>query len=202
MARARWSWLAPAALLACSISCAWLPFGTRAIPDCEGPIASTDAIEGDFILQQRLRVRTDDLDFPLRVVLQKRDGELALIGINPFGAKLFTLVQRGMETEVDALPPAALAVPPLNLLRDLHRVLFLSAPPPASGEGESVGALAAEEIVELWSGGAIVSREFLSEGRAPVRLEFSREEGRQRVLLQNPHCGYRLELHSISAQTL
>ena len=58
------------------------------------------------------------------------------------------------------------------------------------------------EIIEVWSGGTLVSREFLAESRAPVRLDFLQEGGEPRVLLRSPDCGYRLELHPISERML
>ena len=146
----RWACAVLAPLLAWLLSCAMLPVGPRSIPDCEGPLASTDTIEGDFVLRHRLRVIAEGISFPLETITQKRADELVLVGIHPFGARLFTLIQRGSETEVDALPPAVLPIPPLNLLRDLHRVLFLAAPPPASGAGESPLELPTEQIFEVW----------------------------------------------------
>jgi len=111
-------------LLLCLPSCAWLPIAPRAIGRCPGPLVSTRDIEGSFVLQHRLRVRAEGVDFPLQTVLQKQDEELVFIGMSPLGAKLFTLKQHETDTEVDALPAAVLPIPPLNLLSDLHRLLY------------------------------------------------------------------------------
>jgi hypothetical protein len=130
-----------AALACCALaSCAWLPIAPRAIGHSPGPLGPTEEIEGEFVVQHRLRVVADDVDFPLQSVLQKRQNEIVFIGLGALGEKLFSVKQQGVETQVDSLPAAVLPIPPLNLLRDLHRVLFLEAP--RSGAG-------AQTIVEV-----------------------------------------------------
>jgi len=120
------------ALGALGAACAWTPLGPRAIERCRGTLVPTEAIAGDFLLQHRLRVLATDLDFPFQTVLQKQNDELVFIGVNALGSKLFTVTQRGTETEVDALPAALLPISPLNLLRDMQRVLFLRTPSSAA----------------------------------------------------------------------
>ena len=79
--------------------------------------------------QTERELRSGDVDFPFQSALQLDDGELVFIGMNALGAKLFTVTQRGLDTEVESLPAAALPIPPLNLLRDLHRLLFIGDVP-------------------------------------------------------------------------
>jgi len=109
------AWLLAAALLGAGC------LHARAVPECPGEWVSTEAIEGDFIVRQRLLVSRGDRVFALHLVAQKRGDELLLLGLHPFGAKLFTLRQRGLATSVDAAPAPVLEVPPLNVLRDFHR---------------------------------------------------------------------------------
>jgi hypothetical protein len=113
-----------AGLLAAALlgaGCLHLPGRARAVPECPGEWVSTVAIEGDFLVRQRLLVSRGDRIFALQLVAQKRGDELLLLGLHPFGAKLFTLRQRGHETSVEAAPAPVLEVPPLNVLRDFHR---------------------------------------------------------------------------------
>jgi len=123
--------IAGSILFGFATACGWLPFAPRAIPDCPGEIRSTEKIPGDFTIRERVTVRTEDADFPFELIVQKKGRELVLVGLSPIGAKLFTLVQTGIETDVDALPGAALPIPPLNVLRDLHRFRFAVSDPPA-----------------------------------------------------------------------
>lgn len=118
--------MAAAAVLGFATACSWLPFVSRPIPDCPGAIRSTDEIAGDFAIRERVTVSSEDGDFPFELIVQKKQRELVLVGISPMGAKLFTVVQTGTETEVDALPGAVLPIPPLNVLRDLHRLQLLA----------------------------------------------------------------------------
>jgi Protein of unknown function (DUF3261) len=115
-----------------SASCSGLPFAPRAISDCPAEIRSTDDIPGDFAMREWVTVRAEDVDFPFELIVQKKGRELVLVGLSPMGAKLFSVVQLGIETDVDALPGAVLPIPPLNVLRDLQRFRLAqpSAPTP------------------------------------------------------------------------
>jgi hypothetical protein len=102
-------------------ACSHFPYGPRSIGSCPGEIRSTDEIPGQFTLRQRVTVTTENLNFPFELIVQKKGRELVLIGLSPLGAKLFTVVQTGSETEVQALPGVVLPIPPLNVLRDLNQ---------------------------------------------------------------------------------
>lgn len=132
-----WRIAAPRGMAACiallfTAACSGLPFAPRAIPDCPGEIRSTEEIPGDLAIRERVTVWAEDVDFPFELIVQKKGRELVLVGLSPIGAKLFSVVQRGIETDVDALPGAVLPIPPLNVLRDLHRFRFAqpNAPTP------------------------------------------------------------------------
>jgi hypothetical protein len=133
------NWRGSVALLAlAACACSWQSISPHAISNCPGNLRSTDEIDGDFVLRLRVRVVAVKVDFPFQLVVQKKDRELVLIGLSPLGAKLFTAVQTGLDTRVDALPGAVLPIPPLNVLRDLHRFRFPepSAPIGEGGSGE------------------------------------------------------------------
>jgi hypothetical protein len=74
-------------------------------------------------LRQNVRVQGEGLDWALTLVSQKRGPSLVLVGLDPFGAKLFTLTQRGSAVTVER-PSGRLPLPPVNLLRDLQRTRF------------------------------------------------------------------------------
>ena len=117
-----------ATLTAALPGCATLGLAlNRALPDerraCPGPLVPTEEMPGDFLLRQDVRVEGEGLDWALTLVSQKRGPVLVLVGLDPFGAKLFTLTQRGVEVTVER-PRGRLPLPPVNLLRDLHRARF------------------------------------------------------------------------------
>lgn len=122
------------ALLALSLTaCQHGPLRARRVRACPGEIASTASLSGDFLLRQSVRVESGGETWSLQLVSQLRAGELLLIGFDPLGVELFTLRQRELAVEVDALPPPVLEIPPRNLLRDLHRIRFADALPSETG---------------------------------------------------------------------
>lgn len=98
----------------------WLPDRGR---ECPGALVPTQRIEGEFRVRLRARVQADDLDWRLTLVAQKRGEALVLVGLDAFGAKAFALTQRGTEVAVER-PRGRLPLPPINLLRDFHRMRF------------------------------------------------------------------------------
>jgi hypothetical protein len=97
----------------------------KVMAECPGELVPTGSIEGDFVLRERARYRGQGVDAGLYVVTQKRGDELVMVGFNAFGAKAFTLTQRGTHVEAQNMLGRGLPVPPENVLRDLHRVHFL-----------------------------------------------------------------------------
>jgi hypothetical protein len=194
----RW-WSAPVLLLWLA-GCAHGPWARRRVPACAGQLVSTDVMDGDFLLRQRVRVEAGGRSFALRLVTQKRGGELLQVGIDPLGAKLFTLRQRGTQVEVDALPAPVLEVEPANFLRDLHRIRFLTIDdPPADGSSSTVRD--GTEIRETWERGTLRERRFRRVAGRPdgaVVLRFETpgptREGIHRVSIANGWCGYRVEV--------
>ena len=115
------------------LGCAWLPFATADhIADCPGPLVPAGEIPGgDFLLRERVRIAGGGVDLGLELLAERRADRLVLIGFNEFGARVFSAVQSGSAVEIDARLGRALAVPPENVLRDLHEARFFH---PESGE--------------------------------------------------------------------
>jgi hypothetical protein len=76
-------------------------------------------------MRARMRVESEEVQASFELAVQQRNGELTVVAFDPLGARVFALVQRGVDVEVDALP--GLSVPPRNVLNDLHRANFRSA---------------------------------------------------------------------------
>jgi uncharacterized protein DUF3261 len=183
--------------------CQHLPWRGRAVPECPGELVSSEAIPGEFLLRQRWRVERGDEAWSLEVVAQKRGDELVVVGLHPFGAKLFAIRQRGLETSVEAVPAPALEVPPLNVLRDLHRARFLGVAG-AGGDGRFEAEHDGTEILEERDAGRVRWRSFRSLAGDPaglVTLRFGEPaEGGEAVTVDNGWCGYRAEITTWSAQ--
>ena len=124
--------IARAAIAALALGCAALPHLPARIPDCEGPLVPTAQIPGgDFRLRERVRFVGAGVDLGLELLAERRADRLVVIGFNEFGARVFSAVQSGSAVEIDARLGRALAVPPENVLRDLHEARFFH---PESGE--------------------------------------------------------------------
>ena len=90
----------------------------------EGPLLPVAELGPDFALQARYRVRSRGREEALRLVAEKRGERLVLLGLDPLGTQVFSLVQEGdrvrRERHLRPLFPFA----PENALRDLERVRF------------------------------------------------------------------------------
>jgi hypothetical protein len=117
-----------------------LPLVLRPPPqlaDCPGSLRSTEELEGDWVVHERLRVRAPEVDEGYALVLQKTGPKLVLVGLTAFGAKAFSVTQIGSQVWTESYLGRALAVPPENVLRDVHRAHFLTSEAPGF-EGRTV----------------------------------------------------------------
>jgi len=101
------------------------------LADCPGRLRATQEIEGDWVIHEQVRVTGGGVDESYGLVVQKTGPKLVLLGLTPFGAKAFSVVQIGTQTWSESYLGPATAVPPENVLRDLHRALFLTVDDPA-----------------------------------------------------------------------
>jgi hypothetical protein len=107
------------------LGCTSLPLPPPRIAECDGPlVASTEIPGGDFRLRERVRITGGGVDVGLELLAERHGDRLVLIAFNEFGARLFSAVQRGVAVESETKLGRALAVPPGNLLRDLHEARF------------------------------------------------------------------------------
>jgi hypothetical protein len=187
-------------LVGLATACAHLP-GGRAIRDCPGPLAPTHALGADFLARERIEIEAGGRSVRLDVAIQNRAGELAVVGFDPLGPKLFQVVQRGTELEVEALPGRVLAVPPENVVRDVHRVRFLGLGMPPGGSGEMVAMRYGARISETWHGGQLLARRFEPADGSAVMVEFPAEAGGA-VVIRAPGCGYQARVTALSERAL
>jgi hypothetical protein len=118
--------IACAALAAVALGCTFVSIATAPhIGACEGPLVDVAAIPGgDFQLRERVHFAGQGVDLALELLAERRGDRLVVIGFNAFGARVFSLVQRGREVERDAPLGRALAIAPENALFDLHEARF------------------------------------------------------------------------------
>ncbi len=192
--------------LALALACRHLPGLAPGLPDCPGELLATEEMEGRFLRREAVRIRGAEVEVALELAVQRRGGELVLVGFSPLGARLFAVTQRGVATSVEAGLGRALPIPPLNLLRDLHRVRFLAAGEPAPGEETSLRLVGGSAIREEWREGRLLTRRIEGPGgRAAAELRFEPPGaggGPPRVLLRNEACGYEATWTLLSEELL
>jgi hypothetical protein len=129
--------LALALLAAAAPGCATLAM-LRPLPRaCPGPLVAVEAMGPDFALRARYRVRSRGREQALTLVAEKREEQLVLVGLDPFGTPVFALVQQGLEVRRERHLRPLFPFAPENALRDVQRVRFPERLP-AAGEGDDV----------------------------------------------------------------
>ena len=114
----------PALLVVLLCGCASL--SPRPIADCPGPLASFDEIPPGTRLRERVRVEAGEHVQSFTLVLERQDDRAVVVAHDAIGAKLFSVVDREGDTDVEAMPAPVLLIPPLNVVRDLHRARFIT----------------------------------------------------------------------------
>ncbi len=162
-----------------------------------------------FFLRQELRFSFGEASGALEAVVQSRCGVLTIVGLAPFGARVFTLVQRGGALEVKLHLPGSWPFPPENIARDVHRALLVPLPSEAPASGERTLSYGGERVRERWEGGALVERRLVPEGRSgdrgvtvAYRNGATLASAAREIRLENLDRGYTLELRTTEQREL
>lgn len=169
----------------------------------ELPALSPEAAR-PFVLEQRLTGKYGRREVDAQVVLQWQGGVLRLVGLAPFGARAFTVEQRGREVHVESTLGRDLPFDPRHVLVDIHRVLFRGALTGLS-DGQHERDDGGEHVVERWAGGRLVERRFTAPGQKPVVVSFFGAPTpvvASSVRLANQQVGYTLQIETLSQQWL
>jgi hypothetical protein len=168
-------------------------------------LVSTDEIRGEFVWRQSVTATLREGSQRYEAVVQKRCGELVVIGLTPFGARAFTIRQRGLqvETEVEVAPPP---FAPEAVLYDVHRVFFASLGP-VPADGERTVERDGEEIRETWKDGRLLTRSYRRLDGQPaglVEIEYGADFGPAgppaSAKLRSEWFGYALEIVTLDRQ--
>jgi hypothetical protein len=196
--------VALAALLASllSTSCQHLLPGSQRLAGCPGALVPVAELREDFLLEQRVRIRSRDANASLRIAVEKRGARLVLIGFNELGAKLFTVIQTPVDVEVDALHAAVVPVSPLDVLRDLHRIRFLGTGVRPDARGRAEALHEGTRIVEYWSRGALRRRTFARESKPEHGEVVVHFEHPKRARVENGWCDYTAIFDTLAEEPL
>jgi hypothetical protein len=168
-----------------------------------------DSHPGAFIRRQLLLGRFQGQELSLDAVLQKKDDELLLVGLTPFGTKAFVLAQKGTEVRFTSYMAQPLPFPPRYILEDVTRTYFCGIADGPLPDGVHQSERDGELIEERWKEGRLMERRFtrldgnprgeividyvggMAGGRSPARIEFD-----------NGWLGYRLTVTTVSEEAL
>ncbi len=173
------------------------------------PTAMVDpaTIDADFALEQEVRMEHPRGEHSFRAVLQKRGGELLLLGLAPHGGRAFLLRQNADGVSFESYMPLELPFPPEYMLHDVHRTWFLSS-------GGATIERDGERIVERVENGRVMERGFerldgQPEGRITIRYEGGLAPGAplhtappDEVVFENGWYGYRATIRTLSWQPI
>jgi hypothetical protein len=171
----------------------------------ESQLRPSQEIEANFTARQRLRFRFADRAGSMDAVLQVHCGEVVIVALTPFGTRLFSVRQRGLDVEVEPAVDKSWPISPLRVLLDVQRSFLypLASPPPPDGTHSSrVGSV---KLREEWRDGQLVERS-LTESRGGrsgpfvVRYEPGMRRGMlpQHTELSSELHGYALEIETQS----
>jgi len=133
-------------------------FATDAPAAYPGVLHPPATLGADFMVRQSLTIHAvrdgKPVTAELDAVLQKRGGELLVLGLGPMDSKAFTLVQRERTIAFDQYMGPPLAFSPRDMIVDIHRVFFKRLPGEAP-DGTRTGELDGEHVEETWHGGEL-----------------------------------------------
>jgi hypothetical protein len=167
-------------------------------------VDTADIPEGP-LLRQRVRIRSlaEEREIPLELAVQLRDQVITIVAFTPFGTRAFSIVQRGIEIEIDDFVGSQLGVRPIWLLDALHRSRWITAPTDLQGLEVQRRPRGEERIAQPPAAdGEAVTRSFRLEGSSAlpssddeVSVEYRPAEA-GRIRLSNPWCGYTASIES------
>jgi hypothetical protein len=169
-------------------------------PDAACPVAPVPVAElaDSLPLRAQLRFLDDENASGVEAVAVLESDELVVVGLAPFGARLFSIRQEGAVPRVEPTSWARAGPRPLWVLDVLHRVFWIQPPPGTeaeAGDGESTAwQRGVEQVVETRRGAG--RRRRFSRGpdyAEDVVIEYpdASQRGRgQPVTIHNPWCGY------------
>jgi len=163
--------------------------GGSSCPAAPVPLAR---IADSLPLRTQVRLGSAGDGTAAEVAAEAVQGELVLVGLAPFGARLFAIRAAGAAPRVERAALAPVGPPPLHVLDAVQRVFWLQPPvPPRPGEAVRFRH-GVEEVEELGLADGGRERRFRRADRDDVvRVVLSSPAARPaRARIENPWCGY------------
>jgi hypothetical protein len=163
----------------------------------------------DFQWRQRVTARWPTGTHSFEAVLQKREGQLILVGLSPLGLPgfVFRLNEAG-ELQVENRTGQALPFEPAYVVADVQRVFFPWLPTPDPGfTGDRSGERAGTSIFEHYERGQLRERQLTRQttsGREHIVIRYNSAaaDAPARADLSNQLLGYELVIETLEQTRL
>jgi hypothetical protein len=190
-------------------ACATTPAQSPGIAEYPTTLSSPASHPGNFIRRQKLVVEYQRNRRGFEAVLQKKDDEITLVGLTPFGTKAFVLTQTGVEVHFTTYFAQAVQFPPRYMLNDVSRTYFGGIGDRALSDGEHQADRDGERIWERWKDGRLMERRFTRvaadpPGQIVISYVGGMEGSRSPALVEfdNGWLGYHLSVSTLSEEAL
>jgi len=204
--------------LCVSTACVSAPRGHGSAPRVPpAQLRAADALREEFFYRQRVSARWPKGEQRFDAVLQKRGGELLLVGLSAFGQPGFSVrLDAEGKLHVENHTGQPLPFDLQYVLVDVQRVFYPWLEGPSPNDGERWGVQGDSRVWERYVHGALVGRVFereTPEGLERVTVHYyaaaddaasagSPQDIPARVVLDNPLLRYSLTIESLQAQRL
>lgn len=193
---------------AIAAAAAWLAALGCASPQPAVEVPAGGDLGREFFVRQTITASFGDEVRRFETALEARCGELRLVGLTPFGLRLFSAVRTADALDVRTLTRDPLPFPPQHVLRDVERTFFLSQPPEA-GSSTRAHTRSGERIVERWEDGVLLERRIHPKTHPdsdPIVIGYAGSVGAseisEHVTLSNPAFGYDLRIRNYEVREL
>lgn len=167
------------------------------------PVSTGDLPQG-LRLRARMSFTVGDRTVGLEAVARMVQRELIVIGLAPYGARLFTVRQRGREISVEASSKREFEHLALWVIDVLHRIYWI-APPPGDPSSRVSSWNRGDERVREWKDDSLLWREFVRPGEnatsSPLTISYHEDAdtGESTMEILNPWCGYEAVVATLTA---
>ena len=183
-------WLAALATFGC-LSPPWAPYPGP----CPVGLVATDDLPQDLRMRLRMRLDFDHQELHLETIADRVSEGIIVVGLAPYGIRVFAVRQRGREAEVET-PSRALEKIGLWTLDALHRAYWIE-PPRRAATDPSRWIREGERVSDWRQDGRLLRREFASTDRARahtvVSIDYAAADAdasEPGIRVRNPWCGY------------
>lgn len=197
--------------LCCACGGPQLPAAANGRPRGEpAPLLPVSAFAHDVQWRQRVTAAWPTGSHSFDAVLQKRHGELLLLGLSPLGLPGFVLrLHENGAIDVENRSGRELPFEPRYVMADVERVFFPWLPEPAPRAGERSGTVSGMKVDERYENGRLVARSFERQTRAGLeRVEITYsgwqadKDAPAHATLHNLALDYRLTIDTLEQSRL